>query len=186
MATRKNAAAKKAAAPAKPGRKPGAKGASGVKARADKAHNPWAGVALPEGFQAVTNGDYGQDWDYEAAPILIGKVVGEVRTVEVKRGRVMESQRVVTVDGDVTTPDGEIHSSGPHTVWDSASLHSWFDTVMPGMGVAVVFQGYREVGKGSPMKMFLGSIDANDVPEFTPAPAARGRGAGKAGRRAKA
>lgn len=138
MATRKTASPAKKTAPAKNG-------------RATKAENRWAHVQLPEGFVPVQNGDFGEDWAYEDDPILVGTVTGEVRVIEVKRGKNKESTRVVGVADEST---GVIYS-----VWESASLRPWFDAIGDGMRVAIAFQGYRDVGKPAPMKVFLGSIE---------------------------
>ena len=156
MATRKTASAPaKKAAPAKK---------TAADRRASVVDNEWAGVQLPAGFTVITNGEYGQEWDYERAPVLLGTIAGAVREIEVKRGKTLEMQKVVTVKGTVASKDGEIAGDGVFTVWDSGALHEWFNQVQPGMSVAVVFKGYRDTGKGSPMKDFNGLIRDDEVP----------------------
>lgn len=123
-----------------------------------KGGNRWAGVQLPEGFTPITNGEYGEPWDYEAMPVLTGTISGEVREVETGTGKNKRVSKVVTVETD----DGQRFD-----VWESAALASWFEKIEEGSRVSIVFQGYRDTGKASPMKVFVGAI-ADDEAE-TPA-----------------
>lgn len=144
MATKVTRNTKTAAKPAKPGRKTAA--------------NPFAHVQLPEGFTAITMGEFGDPWDYESDPVIQGTVSGDVREIEVpgdKRGTT-RTARAVTIEAD----DGRRID-----VWESASLKRWFDTIADGMAVAVVFQGYRDTGRPSPMKVFVGSIADEEAVE---------------------
>ena len=121
----------------------------------------FAQVQLPEGFTAITAGEFGDPWDYEAKPIIQGTIDGDVREIEVpgdKRGTT-RTARAVTV----ATDEGRID------VWESASLKRWFDTIVDGNTVALVFQGYRDTGRPSPMKVFVGSIADDEVEATKPA-----------------
>lgn len=132
MATRKTAPAKKT--PSK------------TKATANK----WANVQLPEGYTPISAGEYGDPWDFEAKPVLIGTIDGDIREVVVNEGKRTEyTTRAVTI----------AEEDGARTdVWESAALKGWFDRIEDGSSVSVVFQGYRDVGKPSPMKVFVGAI----------------------------
>lgn len=147
MATRKPAAAAMTAA-----KKPAAK----TPAKPAKQSNKWASVQLPDGYTAIVNGDYGQEWDFEEMPLLVGVVVGDIREVEAGKGRDKRMQRVIALKNEA---DGITY-----TVWDSASLRGWFDVIEDGSEVAVAFQGYRDVGKASLMKVFIGSIVEQEKP----------------------
>lgn len=121
----------------------------------------FAQVQLPEGFTAITAGEFGDPWDYESNPIIQGTIDGEVREIEVpgdKRGTTRIARAVT-----VATEDGRID------VWESASLKRWFDTIADGNTVALVFQGYRDTGRPSPMKVFVGSIADDEVESVKPA-----------------
>lgn len=142
MATRKTAPAKKTAGKTK---------------AAPAALNK---VQLPEGFAPVMNGEFGEEWDYETNNLLQGVLTGDIREVTTGKGRSEHTSRVVNV---ASSDDGVIY-----TVWESASLRGWFDTIArcaSGARVAVVFQGFRDVGKAAPMKVFIGSVHQDDMPE---------------------
>lgn len=121
----------------------------------NKAAPAWSKVQLPAGFRAITTGAYGEEWEYEKHPLIQGTVAGEVRTIEVGKGKDRRDQRVVTVKSD---DDGK-----NYTVWDSASLHTFFDNLRVGMQVAVVFKGYKDVGRPMPMKEFEGAFTEEDA-----------------------
>lgn len=121
--------------------------------------NKWATVQLPAGFTPISQGEFGQPWDFEAFPTLKGTISGETREVESGKGKDRRTSRVVTVD------DGK---GGRFDVWESAALTGWFDKLEDGMNVCVIFQGYRDTGKASPMKVFVGAI-AEDEAEDKPA-----------------
>lgn len=115
----------------------------------------WDAVALPSGFRAITSGDYGEDWDYESRPLLVGVVNGDVRDVEIGTGAKKRTSRVTTV---LSADDNR-----GYTVWESASLKPFFDHVARGMQVAIAFHGYRDVGKPAPMKVFEGAFTEDDA-----------------------
>ena len=149
-----------------------------AKTAAKDTNAKWNKVALPAGFRAITSGDYGEEWDYEEAPLLQGTVNGDVREVEAGTGRNKRVSRVITVKSD---DDGH-----DYTVWESASLKAFFDHVQRGMQVAVAFHGYRDVGKASPMKVFEGALTEDDAaaigeegdvppPKKTPRKTAKGK-----------
>lgn len=155
MATSKKAAAKKAA----------------PKGKANK----WANVQLPEGFKPIAQGDFGQEWLYEKNPLIVGTVVGDVREVEGGKGKDKWVKRVITVDSD----DGD----GLFDVWETASLSLFFDKVEDGSRVSVAFQGYRDTGKPSAMKVFVGGIEGGDDAGDPPTMGRKGKAAKGRGRR---
>lgn len=135
----------------------------------------FAQVQLPEGFTAITAGEFGDPWDYESNPVIQGTIDGEVREIEVpgdKRGTTRIARAVT-----VATDDGRID------VWESASLKRWFDTIVDGNTVAVAFQGYRDTGRPSPMKVFVGSIADDEVEATKPARKAPAKAPAKKTRR---
>lgn len=136
-------------APAKTAAK---KAAPAKKATANAA---WAKVQLPAGFRAITSGAYGEEWEYESNPLLQGIVASQVREVTTGKGKDQRTSRVVTVKSD---DDGK-----SYTVWESASLKTFFDHLRPGMQVAVVFRGYKDVGRPLPMKNFEGAFTEEDA-----------------------
>lgn len=126
----------------------------------------FARVQLPEGFTAITAGEFGDPWDYQSRPVIQGTVDGDVREIEVpgdKRGTT-RTARAVTIE----TTDGDRLD-----IWESASLKRWFDTIADGMTVAVIFQGERDVGRPSPMKVFTGSIADDEIADAKPAKSAK-------------
>lgn len=135
----------------------------------------YAKVELPKGFTAITSGAFGEVWDYENHPVLVGKVTGDVRTVKQKpkaKGEKPRDTRVITVKSEA---DGKLY-----TVWESAALEEFFNHVQRGMRVAISFHGLRDVGRPQPMKVFQGAFTDEDAAEFiddenddAPAPAKR-------------
>ncbi len=121
----------------------------------------WAKVQLPDGYTAIASGDFGEEWLYEDEPVLEGIVQGDIREVEVGKGREKKSTRVL----NVKTEGGQVYA-----VWDCAALKGFFDTVQSEDWVAIAFQGYRDVGRPQPMKIFSAGIygradvDANEKP----------------------
>lgn len=133
-------------------------------------------VQLPAGFRAITSGEYGEEWEYEKNPLLQGTVVGNVREVEAGSGRNKRINRVVSVK---SSDDGHTY-----TLWESASLKTFFDNLRPGMEVAIAFHGLKDVGKPQPMKMFEGGYteedaEALDMPEEPVKKPAAKKAAGK-------
>lgn len=127
---------------------------------AKAAANKWANVQLPEGYTPISAGEFGDPWDFEADPVIIGTIDGDTREIVVNEGKRTEyTTRAVTI----------LRDNGTRTdVWESASLKGWFDQLVDGLSVAIAFQGYRDVGKPSPMKVFVGSI-ASDEADTKPA-----------------
>jgi len=106
---------------------------------------------LPPGFKPLQSG--GVAWDMEAMPELVGEWKG-VRTIEVKRGRKMEEQRLATV---LTDDDRLI------TVWESAMLRDLFDTAEEGDRVAIIYHGLGKAKPGqNPPKLFEVGIQQAD------------------------
>ncbi len=141
MATKKAAPAKKVAAK--------------VKGKGGKANGAWAKVELPAGFKAISSGEFGDVWDFEQKPTLVGTVTGDVREVETGKGREKRVSRVITVKEDGTGKS--------YTVWESASLKGFFDHVQRRFHVALAFHGYRDVGRPQPMKVFEGAFSDEDA-----------------------
>lgn len=123
-------------------------------AKTPKNTKTWAAVQLPAGFRAITTGDYGEEWDYEEQPLLAGVVEGDVREIEVGKGRDKRLSRVLGVRAE----DGRVY-----TVWESASLKAFFDHVQRGQTVCIAFHGYRDVGRPQPMKVFEGAFTEDDA-----------------------
>jgi hypothetical protein len=115
----------------------------------------WKNIQLPEGFTPITAGEFGEPWDFEEQPLLVGSIVGELREMEVGKGRDKRMARVTTILND---EDGRAYN-----VWDSAALHAFFDALTDGLRVSVAFQGYRDTGKQSPMKVFMGAIATDEM-----------------------
>lgn len=166
MATRKTASRKTATRTAN---KPAPNQATRGKA------NKWANIQVPEGFKPITAGEYGEPWDPETMPVLVGHVVGDIREVETGTKQKPRTSLVVSI---MSEEDGRMYD-----VWESAALKGWFEKIADGMRVSVVFQGYRDVGKQSPMKVMIGSIAEEDVPDDEPARPSVKRAAAKRGRR---
>lgn len=147
-----------------------------------KAKANYAKVELPKGFTAIASGSFGDVWDYENHPVLVGKVTGDVRSVTQKakrKGEKDRESRVITVKSEA---DGKMY-----TVWESAALEEFFNHVQRGMRVAISFHGFRDVGRPQPMKVFQGAFTDEDAAEFvddendaTPHQAPRKRAAKKA------
>jgi hypothetical protein len=126
-----------------------------TKKAAKSSKKDYSGVQLPSGFRSITTGDYGDVWDYENDPTLVGQVTSDVREVETGKGKNRRVSRVVTV---LDENDGRTY-----TLWESASLRGFFDLVQKSHRVCVVFKGYRDIGKPQPMKDFEGAISEEDM-----------------------
>lgn len=106
---------------------------------------PATNGSLPEGFRALSS-EQGVARDWDAKPTLIG-IWGGVRTINVKRGRKMEEQRVATARDSA---DGVLY-----TVWESALLTPLFDEADEGDEVAIVYKGLGKAKTGqNPPKLF--------------------------------
>jgi len=150
--------------------------------RVVKTKASFAKVELPKGFTAIATGSFGDVWEYEKHPVLVGKVTGDVRTITQKakrKGEKPRDTRVITVKSEA---DGRLY-----TVWESIALEEFFNHVQRGMRVALTFHGLRDVGRPQPMKVFQGAFTAEDAAEFVddendeaPAPAKKRAPAKKA------
>lgn len=126
-----------------------------------KGMKSFAKVELPTGFTAITSGVFGDVWEYEDHPVLVGRVSGDVRLITQKakrKGEKDRESRVITVKSE---SDGKLY-----TVWESAALEEFFNHVARGMRVAITFHGYRDVGRPLPMKVFQGAFTDEDAQEF--------------------
>jgi len=150
--------------------------------RVVKTKASFAKVELPKGFTAIATGSFGDVWEYEKHPVLVGKVTGDVRTITQKakrKGEKPRDTRVITVKSEA---DGRLY-----TVWESIALEEFFNHVQRGMRVAITFHGLRDVGRPQPMKVFQGAFTDEDAAEFVddendeaPAPAKKRAPAKKA------
>lgn len=140
--------------------------------KAPASNNAWSSVQLPAGFRTIAAGEYGEEWDYEKNPLLQGTVVSDVREVEAGKGRDKRVQRVVSIKSD---DDGRTY-----TLWDSASLKEFFNHLHRGQQIAVVFRGYKDVGRPQPMKVFEGAYTDEDAEALDESPAPAPRAAKKA------
>lgn len=125
------------------------------------ASKSYAKVELPKGFTAIASGSFGDVWDYENHPVLVGKVTGDVRSVTQKprkKGEKPRETQVITVKSEA---DGKLY-----TVWESTALEEFFKHVARGMRVAISFHGLRDVGRPQPMKVFQGAFTDEDAAEF--------------------
>jgi hypothetical protein len=121
----------------------------------------YAKVELPKGFTAIASGSFGDVWDYENHPVLVGKVTGDVRTITQKAKRKGEKDRETAVITVKSEADGKLY-----TVWESTALEEFFKHVARGMRVAITFHGLRDVGRPQPMKVFQGAFTDEDAAEF--------------------
>lgn len=121
----------------------------------------YANVELPAGFTAIASGSFGDVWDYENHPVLVGKVTGDVRSITQKAKRKGEKDRETRVITVKSEADGKMY-----TVWESAALEEFFNHVQRGMRVALSFHGFRDVGRPQPMKVFQGAFTDEDAAEF--------------------
>lgn len=127
--------------------RPAAKKAAPAKKAKPANSKKWAQVELPDGYKAIGSGEFGERWDFEENPSIEGTVDG-IREVESGTGKNKRTSRVMTVQTE----------DGPIDVWESASLRKFFDECEDGSEVAIIFKGYRDVGKPQPMKDFVGAI----------------------------
>lgn len=128
----------------KTARKSAAKGAA-----TDKIDNSrWAQVQVPEGYRVINSGEFGERWEFEDEPLIEGTVTGK-REVETGTGKNKRTAQVMSVQ----TAEGKTYD-----VWESAALTGLFLEAEEGTQVAIAFQGYRDVGRPQPMKVFQGAI----------------------------
>jgi len=129
--------------------------------RVVKTKASFAKVELPKGFTAIATSSFGDVWEYEKHPVLVGKVTGDVRSITQKakrKGEKPRDTRVITVKSEA---DGRLY-----TVWESIALEEFFNHVQRGMRVALTFHGLRDVGRPQPMKVFQGAFTDEDAAEF--------------------
>lgn len=107
-------------------------------------------VELPDGFVALPG--FSQKWDYEANPILEG-IWGQVRTIQVVRGRKTEEAHVVDVQQD----DGVSVA-----VWESAGLKPAFAQLEEGTRVRITYLGEGAIRKKgqNPPRLYSVSYEA--------------------------
>lgn len=121
----------------------------------------YAKVELPAGFTAIASSEFGEIWEYESHPVLVGKVMGDVRSVTQKAKRKGEKDRETRVISVKSEADGRLY-----TVWESVALEEFFNHVRRGLRVAITFHGLRDVGRPQPMKVFQGAFTDEDAAEF--------------------
>lgn len=126
-----------------------------------KKSKSYANVELPAGFTAIASNEFGDIWEYENHPVLVGKVLGDVRTVTQKAKRKGEKDRETRVITIRSEADGKIYA-----VWESTALEEFFNHVRRGLRVAITFHGLRDVGRPQPMKVFQGAFTDEDAAEF--------------------
>lgn len=107
---------------------------------------------MPAGFETVSDGSLANTHDFDKNPICTG-VVRSLKVVPVRRGRVMEDNRLLTVEVE----DGTV------AVWESANLKDLFDMVEPGDSVYIEKIGTIDLQNGlNPMKQFQTGIQKAD------------------------
>jgi len=92
--------------------------------RVVKTKASFAKVELPKGFTAIATGSFGDVWEYEKHPVLVGKVTGDVRSITQKakrKGEKPRDTRVITVKSEA---DGRLY-----TVWESIALEEFFNAM---------------------------------------------------------
>ena len=108
-----------------------------------------ATTSVPEGFTQL-GGGYADTWKCEDQAVLMGEITGEVKEVELKRGRKTINTRVL----EVTEHGTEKRLS----VWESAALGGLFDHVASeGIGDNVFLRydglGTKKPGQNAPKLM---------------------------------
>jgi hypothetical protein len=118
-------------------------------AKATKAKNATE-TQLPVGYKPIRG--FAERWDYDAQPAVEGEW-GEVRTVEIKRGRKVEEGRVC----DLVQDDGVSLA-----IWESAGLRGLFEQAEPGQRVYIRYDGLgtiRKAGQNPPKRFTVGIAD---------------------------
>jgi len=112
--------------------------------------------AVPAGFKQL-GGGYADSWNPEPGDVLCGEVTGDIRELEVKRGRKTVQTRVMEVTDEAT--------GKRLTVWESATLAPLFDTLAGytdgalGSRVWIQFDGLGKKKTGqNPPKLFTVAI----------------------------
>lgn len=135
MATAKKTAKKAAAKPAKKGKE-----------------KPLARTQVPDGFKATSSSfaPGWHPWQDDSQPSELTGEWGEERTVEVRRGRGTQEQRVC----NLTTEDGETYA-----IWCSSGLAGLFDEAKEGDTVFIAYEGEGPAKKGqNPPRIFTTGI----------------------------
>lgn len=102
-------------------------------------------IEIPAGFEMVSDGTLTATHDFTKTPIVMGKVL-TLKTVPLKRGNVIEDNRMITVAME----------DGTTAVWESASLKDLFDEMVVGDEVYLRYDGDEDMGSGrQPMKKFI-------------------------------
>ena len=113
---------------------------------------PLARTQVPEGFKA-TSSSFAPSWNPwkdKTQPNELTGEWGEERTIEVRRGRGTQEQRVC----NVTTEDGEVYA-----VWGSSGLLGLFDEAKEGDTVYIHYDGEGPAKKGqNPPRLFTTGI----------------------------
>lgn len=106
------------------------------------------GSDIPEGMQQI-GGGFAPTWKPEIGESLHGTISGGVRDVELTIGRKKQTRRCL----EFTTKDGD-----KFTIWESAALGDFFDTVSEngeGGEYFIRFDGYgRKKAGQNPPKLF--------------------------------
>lgn len=110
--------------------------------------------AIPDGFEMVSDGTLVETHDFKREAVVMGRVLS-MKTVQVRRGRNTEDNRVMTVDmGEKTT-----------AVWESANLKDLFDSVAKGDDVYIKYTGDVDLNNGlNPMKQFVTGVSKASQP----------------------
>lgn len=102
-------------------------------------------IAIPEGFEMISDGTLTETHDFNMQPIVTGKVM-TLKKVLLQRAGKIEENRMITVDT----------AEGSTAVWESASLKDLFDEMVTGDMVYIRYEGDEEMGGGrQPMKKFV-------------------------------
>lgn len=100
---------------------------------------------LPKGMEMVSDGSLANTHDFKADPVVMGPVVA-MKVVPVRRGSVMQDNRLMTID----VGDKQV------AVWESANLKDLFDRVEVGGTVYIKLTGQIDLNNGlNPMKQFV-------------------------------
>jgi len=108
------------------------------------------GAKLPEGYEPIQGGSFGDTWDFTKRRNLEG-VVKRLDSTTMDQGKKNErEQRVLELE----TKEGERIS-----VWESATLRDLFDAVTIGSQIALAYAGEKAVkGRRQPMHNILAGI----------------------------
>ena len=109
-----------------------------------------SGSNMPEGFKQI-GGGYADTWNPEPGDSITGETTSPVKTVEMTQGRKKVDRRCVEITDSNT---GE-----RHTLWESAALGEFFDTLVElgeGTVVWIRFDGLGKSKKAgqNPPKLF--------------------------------